>query len=199
MSDLPITVHDGEGVFARSENMAWQPGREGAPYRTCGYCGSLHPEDFATADVARGGRVERADMKYGWPHKVYIDVANPEPDRVYCVGSSTEADGDRYRAWKDLTDGEREAVRSSGSLYPPERDPEQPDDFGRVRGFYFGARPSLHAKFYTVHLLEPTLDPSIADRCFARIGLVIERGEKPGSVRWRPYSYDAAPASGASS
>lgn len=184
MADLPITVHEGEG-FATPESMQWRTAREDGPFRTCGYCGSMHPEDFASAEVASSGRLELADQKYGWPHKAYIDVANPEPDRLYCIGSATVAD-DTYKPWADLTPEERAAVESAGHA---DGDPAAADRFGRIPGYLIGTRSSLHAKFYTVHLLEPGLDPEVADRCFARIGLVIEPGDKPGSVRWRRYDY----------
>jgi len=59
----------------------------GAPWRTCSWCGSIHPEDLLDRPepsmmkaIEVGGRhlvdvpnVEWADMKYGWPHKLYLD------------------------------------------------------------------------------------------------------------------------------
>lgn len=181
MTDLPITVHEGEG-FASPENLHWRPGYEDAPYRYCGYCGSLHPEDFA---VAPASKIDRTDMKYGWPHKVYIELTNPDPDRLYCM-SSTSVANERLRPWTALSDEEKAAVQSSRANSDT---PWEPDHLGRFPGFGFGQRKTLFGKFYTAHLLEPTLDPEVADRCFARIGKVIERGEKPGSVQWRPYVY----------
>lgn len=44
-------------------------------YRACAWCGSMHPADFAK--LIRAGeftRVEWADWKYGWPHKLYADT-----------------------------------------------------------------------------------------------------------------------------
>ena len=40
----------------------------------CSYCGSLSPDDLAEA-IRRGVTVEWADMKYGFPHKLYL--SNP--------------------------------------------------------------------------------------------------------------------------
>lgn len=59
----------------------------GIPWRTCSWCGSIHPEDLLSRgepdmmkSVSVGGRhlvdvpnVEWAHMKYGWPHKLYVD------------------------------------------------------------------------------------------------------------------------------
>jgi len=56
----------------------WRPPDEERPFRTCSYCGSIHPEDllqFAAADHPLGFEV--ADMKYGWPHKVYVTGIPP--------------------------------------------------------------------------------------------------------------------------
>lgn len=41
--------------------------------RYCSYCGSLHPEDMYNL-LDKADRVEFADMKYGYPHKLYIDI-----------------------------------------------------------------------------------------------------------------------------
>lgn len=41
------------------------------PFRTCSYCGSIHPEDLLIA-LNAGARLIGSDWKYGWPHKFYI-------------------------------------------------------------------------------------------------------------------------------
>lgn len=43
---------------------------------SCSYCGSMRPEDMMQVIRQGGARVELADMKYGWPHKFYVDSAN---------------------------------------------------------------------------------------------------------------------------
>lgn len=49
----------------------------GGTLRSCAYCGSMHPSDVVAA-IKAGARGELADMKYGWPHKVYFHgVPNP--------------------------------------------------------------------------------------------------------------------------
>lgn len=94
-ADKP-TVHHVDAVFSpMGDHCVWRPGdptRDHAHvstfYRTCGYCGSLHPEDLLEAH--RDGRIVTlggSDWKYGFPHKFYVDLKNPEPDRVFNVGS----------------------------------------------------------------------------------------------------------------
>lgn len=63
-------------------------------YRSCGYCGSIHPEDLL-GYIQRGqtGRAEMADRKYGYPHKVYVDVANPLAGQLVSRSMSSEPDG----------------------------------------------------------------------------------------------------------
>lgn len=39
---------------------------------TCEYCGSLHPATVVAA-LEGGATIHFADMKYGWPHKAYLD------------------------------------------------------------------------------------------------------------------------------
>lgn len=47
------------------------------PYRSCDYCGSIHPEDLL-AVLAAGAKLHPADEKYGWPHKFYVEeIPNP--------------------------------------------------------------------------------------------------------------------------
>lgn len=74
---------------------AYPDGGQRPPWRTCSYCGSIHPADLLALDervffksseeflATRPSleqmqadmsipRLELADMKYGWPHKVYL-------------------------------------------------------------------------------------------------------------------------------
>lgn len=68
-------------------------GQPPPPFPQCSYCGSITPEAFIEA-CRLGYRMEVADWKYGWPHKVYIDWPNPNPDEIRqtgerCVGGKT--------------------------------------------------------------------------------------------------------------
>lgn len=94
------TCHDGAQRFSKSE-IAWRAPRNdleygrSEPYRTCSYCGSMHPEDLVRLletdpRVKLGG----SDWKYGWPHKFYVDVPNLTPGIPASTGSrSRTVDG----------------------------------------------------------------------------------------------------------
>ena len=99
----------------------------GGTLRRCYYCGSMHPTDVVAA-IKAGGRGEIADMKYGYPHKVYFHgVPNPHEGLLASrSGSSKPKDG--Y-----IQVGENEW------LSPPE--PESATTWGM---------------FYTVHLQDAT-------------------------------------------
>lgn len=62
------------------------------PYLHCSYCGSLSPEHAIAASQVEGVRVEMADMKYGWPHKLYFAVPH-EPVHKKVGSSSYMKDG----------------------------------------------------------------------------------------------------------
>lgn len=59
--------------------MVWNPPRidlemgDVPTFRTCGYCGSMHPADLLAALLAGTATLHGADWKYGWPHKFYVD------------------------------------------------------------------------------------------------------------------------------
>lgn len=63
-------------------------------FRTCGYCGSIHPDDLL-GYIERGevGSAEMADRKYGYPHKVYVGVTNPLAGQPVSRAMSSEPNG----------------------------------------------------------------------------------------------------------
>ena len=68
-------------------------------FRTCSYCGSIHPEDLLTA-LSQGATLGGSDWKYGWPHKFYIHgIPNPIAGQEVKVGESSgqDEDGTVYR------------------------------------------------------------------------------------------------------
>lgn len=74
-----------------------QPDEEpaGRPFRTCSYCGSIHPEDLLRF-LAAGATIEVADMKFGWPHKFYVNgVPNPHAGKQVQVGTVSTWEGDQ--------------------------------------------------------------------------------------------------------
>lgn len=49
------------------------------PFRSCSYCGSMHPLDLVAA-LEAGASLGGSDWKYGWPHKFYVSgIPNPNP------------------------------------------------------------------------------------------------------------------------
>jgi hypothetical protein len=90
------TCHDGDYQAKRfPEHLVWRrhpPDRrwpKGEPYRTCGYCGSIHPEDLIAA-LAAGAELQGSDWKYGWPHKFYlVNIPNPHADETAEIGGKS--------------------------------------------------------------------------------------------------------------
>lgn len=65
-------------------------------YRSCSYCGSIHPEDLIKLLKDGKATLGGADWKYGWPHKFYVTAPNPLAGQEVKVGSRSYRDGDRY-------------------------------------------------------------------------------------------------------
>lgn len=92
--------HDNDPMSVRFGPTSWRPARgdDGGPYaetfRTCSYCGCIHPEDLLAA-LRAGARLERAGMKYGWPHKLYVEnMPNPKAGEQCRVGSRHNGAGE---------------------------------------------------------------------------------------------------------
>jgi hypothetical protein len=84
-----------------AHDMSWwppQPKREpsGVPFRTCSFCGSICPEDFIELCGKYEIGMDLADMKYGYPHKYYVEgIPNPLAGQIVKIGSETEFEGDQ--------------------------------------------------------------------------------------------------------
>lgn len=91
---MEIHCHDGARHSELGGPVRWRPaetsredGYEPTPFRTCSYCGSIHPEDLIAA-VEAGARMHGSDWKYGWPHKFYVEkIPNPNKGMKIRVGS----------------------------------------------------------------------------------------------------------------
>ena len=89
------THHDGHRLApSLSEHIAWRaPETDREPYgerfRTCGYCGSIHPADLL-AELESGAKLDATvDWKYGWPHKFYVEgIPNLLAGKVVRTGGS---------------------------------------------------------------------------------------------------------------
>jgi hypothetical protein len=155
----------------------WRSPLRGEHFRRCGWCGSIHPEDLI---AETDWHADWADMKYGWPHKFYVDIPNRTPGEMYVIGATsgpgaTETPG--YIAWDDLTWRQRRIVKRDGW------DPGKDDRWAKA--FKFGTRSMHHAKFYTAHLADPMLSPATKLKIEKVCGRTFEFNGH-GHVMWRP-------------
>jgi hypothetical protein len=185
-------VHTHDANYARLKSHAvWQKGRYGHPFRTCGYCGCIHPEDLAKT---QNWYASWADRKYGWPHKFYVEnLVNPEPDKLFIIGSSNgnEAPGHAGDAtwvrYADMTDDQAEVALAEGygpiSLLGSIKGKKNPD------WLLFGHRPTLFAKFYTEHLADTEIEDDVKDLIMRRSDLWINfNADGSDGLRWQRYS-----------
>jgi hypothetical protein len=181
-------VHDRDatlryGADRLAEVCIYQPSRDDASFRTCHWCGSVHPQDLLKLrDAQRIAHVDRSvDWKYGWPHKVYVDVKNADQNQLYAIGSASSDErptvGGPWVAVDEMNDEQQAAYREAHGRgdYKP-------------RWVYFGTRPTVHAKFYSVHTLEPFLSDEEREALFAILGYRFEAVEGD-RIRWSAYDY----------
>lgn len=189
---VPAEIH--------GEEFYWRCPSRGEHFSRCGWCGSMCPEELVEYRRSGGiAHVDRSvDRKYGYPHKIYVDIKNSEPDTLFCIGGKSEAKegpyapggekyiapGPEYIRWEDLTSDQMEIVVRDG--WGPE-DGERHLDY-----VYFGKKATFRAKFYSIHLADPKLDPSTKDECESIWGYRFDFGER---LRWYPYDYSSKAAS----
>jgi hypothetical protein len=217
----------------------WREPRYGDHFRTCSFCGCIHPEDLAAELVAQGpcavcGQVgweacfraqkahwmtddklaeldisgeERAridalnaahsydpggayaswaDQKYGWPHKFYVEGLKPRDPALLHVlshhhgpdkpGSDWPLPGRDWIAAADLTPEQLAILEADGY------------DRYETSGWYaFWPRPTLHAKFYTIHLADPAISRDVKDKIQQASGLRLTFTDD-GKVSWERWS-----------
>ena len=142
-SEAHDLVHGSEAE--RWGGWSWREPSRGEHYRTCSYCGSIHPEDLA---VEESWRAEWADRKYGWPHKFYVAVPNRNPEQRFITGATTGtpaslAGTEWIRATEIPDDVNTDGWRDLSEHY---------------QWIAIGTRTTHHAKFYTVHLADPNAE-----------------------------------------
>lgn len=162
-------------------------------FRRCGYCGSIHPQDLLMMQ-ANGELVDvdrSVDWKYGWPHKIYVEVKDKLGQLDWLGGSSHDMsdeemarysrDAGGWKRVKDLTEEERAAVvRSVG-------------DISRYAVVGVGVRERHHGKFYSVHTLEPWLLDGQRDKLFELVGYTFEWADSNHvGISYAAYRYDPA-------
>lgn len=142
----------------------WRRPSYGSWWRTCSYCGSMHPEDIASAPETR---FDWADRKYGWPHKAYLHFdARTTVPRV--VGSrnftSDTGDDDGWIKYIDMTLSQRLVVVREGYAKWYERSKL------KNMSFLLGTKHGW-GKFYTAHIFDTLLDPEVVDAVNRMMGL----------------------------
>lgn len=159
------TCHDQNPHAAGFGATFWRPPRSRrglddpfeATFRTCSYCGSIHPGDLFAAASRHTLTFDMADWKYGWPHKFYVD------------GMPNPAAGQEQRHY---TYGPPESLARHAA---PGFEPEPYEDGGRqgwrVVSSVGSAPAGLSAKWYNAHLhdLEGEALAAVAD-LIARLG-----------------------------
>jgi hypothetical protein len=178
---------------------AWSGARRGEHFRTCSWCGSIHPRDLLATprgtgsctdcgarnweDCLGGQRdaqrmhnfdpggwwLSWADWKYGWPHKMYVESLRPAHPGMLHCLSRIS--------------GREPVPREMGMDWYRTRDltPEllaivTDDGMALEQGerdswMGFGTRGTLHAKLYSVHLNDPAVDESTREAIFEACGL----------------------------
>jgi hypothetical protein len=182
------TCHDGDFQAQRFGNVVWRPkGEKLHPtndpvmaFRTCSYCGSIHPEDLIEA-LRAGASLGGADWKYGWPHKFYVDkIPNPNVGQLVRRTSTSIAGA-------EPTAAERESMarwaKSPGSEVHVVANGFSPHD-GSPRYSLAVFEPdgaTTHGKWYNEHLkdLEPEAFAELATLLQQRagIGFIMENGK----------------------
>ena len=118
------------------------------PFRTCDFCGSIHPQDLVRY-LRAGARLRQADPKYGYIHKYYVEgipTALPIGERIK-IGSTSRplvpADDEKLLAEQG---GTFEQVNMMlRRVHIPAYSTVQ-------------AGQTAHAKFYTDHLTDEGYD-----------------------------------------
>lgn len=135
----------------------------GYPFRTCSYCGSIHPEDLAKYLEAGVAKLGGSDWKYGWPHKFYVEgIPNPKAGQMVKVSEMSCSDRSRaaeemktgdqlieeYEVTQTFRNGVKVTERTGPTIY---------------RVLHYGPAPATtHAKWYNDHLLD--LEPAAFEK-----------------------------------
>ena len=61
-------------------------------FKHCRHCGSMEPVELSGLITAGKATMSGSDWKYGWPHKFYVDVVNPTPDKQVIISRHNSAE-----------------------------------------------------------------------------------------------------------
>jgi hypothetical protein len=158
MINVPDKIQcHGEMADCFNYQIAWRDPSMSEPYsypfRTCSYCGSIHPGDLLKY-LGEGAHLEGSDWKYGWPHKFYVrGIPNPLAGKQVAVGSES------YPIYACSMCGEEKSGKDSRPSEPcgccdAARWIVKRREDKKIMG---DAPKETFAKFYNIHLAD--LDP----------------------------------------
>lgn len=138
-------AHNDDPIAGRFNPTVWQnrePGDEepyGLTHRTCSFCGSMHPLDLL-ALLKKGARLELADMKYGFPHKIYVsNIPNTKSGTYTTYATCGSKPSPHDEGWEEYDTGYFN--RYDGT----------PEMHWRKPSGTYPIPETAHGKFYTVH------------------------------------------------
>jgi hypothetical protein len=149
------TCHDKDWQAQRFGQQTWRaagerlhPENDHVPaFRSCSYCGSMHPEDMLNA-LRAGAKAGGSDWKYGWPHKFYIDgIPNSQAGNLVTRMSMSSRG-------EVPTDEENASLQDWAKRYNGVAEWSPPKD-GRCRGVVrVPDGQTTHGKWYNQHLFD---------------------------------------------
>lgn len=114
----------------------------------CSYCGSITPQLAMALLKDPGTGFSGSDWKYGWPHKFYLTVPNPDRDKLVPM------------SWRTGPDVDGTHPEDEWSCHAHNRSdcacPKEPGVTGHWTRVERGHRETLHLKFYSNHLADAT-------------------------------------------
>lgn len=183
-------VHgSGWNSAARWGGWNWAHPRGAEHFRRCSFCGSIHPGDLAAEPSWHG---DWADMKYGWPHKFYVQgVANRHPEIRRIMTACAQKQWDE--AQQALSEGKQTFGVGGYEWYPVAAIPAGVDTSGwhLEDGHYshvgLGSDQTHFVKFYTIHLADPKIGTEVRDAIEQRSGVRFTF-TSDGRVSWGPVT-----------
>lgn len=137
-----------------------KPDGTAEPFRRCSYCGSMHPLDMLKfAYDSKLMDMTGSDWKYGWPHKFYLNVPNPDAGKMVNVGSYHGGADSLHKTETEMMAAHPGLTNWRKSNHGWKADRIAPDG------------PSVHAKFYSDHLsdLTPEEFSALSDLLLAHV------------------------------
>jgi hypothetical protein len=141
---VKIKCHSEDYYAQRFAPQEWREGSASRPWLSCSYCGCMHPEYLIEA-LKNGATLGGSDWKYGWPHKFYVTVPNPEPEQLFTLVSCSYDPKDP--AYEKIND--REWVQR-------------------------GKRETLTGKWYNIHLLDDGVPEELFEVLFEHSNIKFE-------------------------